>query len=193
MKVKFKNLSDVSYRHLKNITDNSGLRPVLSGAYIDVKNQKIVATDAHVLVCYPIEVTENDSEIEGKIVPISYFNQLRYMAEIPIKSKRYVNPEYVLTDEYAEVYYLGELAYRCKYIEGKYPTYNNIIPDTKEAKEIDSIGLNINILARFTKAIPANTMSIFKTYFFDKTKAVVLVSEQDDYPIKGLVMPAHLR
>jgi len=95
----------------------------------------IVATDAHALIMYPIEITENDFNLDGLIVPIRFFNHLKYMADIAKADFDLL--DYILTDEYAEVYFCGEMVFRCKYIDGKYPKFEKIIPKDTEKEDFN--------------------------------------------------------
>lgn len=157
MKVQFINTTEVKYTHLKNIVSNDDLRPVMCGVYIDFKEKMLVATDAHALIAYPIDITENDSDLEGVIVPADYFNHLRYMVSLPTKRKMVIDVEYILTDDYAEVHWCGEMIYRCRYIDGKYPKWNspNIIPNMDDYQEKPKeVGVNVHVLKKMLLGIP---------------------------------------
>lgn len=192
MKIIFKNLTDVTYTHLKTIVSTDQLRPVLCGACIDIESKKLVVTDSHVLVAYPIEIIENDSDIDHKIVPITLFNRLRYMGEYAAKVLKVLNVQYVLTDDYAEAQFNGELLYRVRYIDGKYPKYMNVMPNLDEAQALTDIGINPAIGARLFKGFPFRPDLRYKMTFFAKNKAIRLDEYGADYPITGIVMPTHL-
>jgi DNA polymerase III sliding clamp (beta) subunit (PCNA family) len=197
MQVKFINTTEVKYTQLKSVVSNDDLRPVMCGVYIDFKEKRLVATDAHVLISYPIEITENDSELEGVIVPVEYFNRLRYMIALPTKSKMIIDIEYVLTDTYAEIHWCGEMIYRCKYIEGKYPNWNGpmimINPDDYPDKP-KKIGINAHILKKMLLGIPSANPQTLIMETTSKTHAILFTTENMDYdrPIKAIVMPAML-
>ena len=196
MTVKFINTTEVKYTHLKNIVSNDDLRPVMGGVYIDFKEQRLVATDAHVLISYPINVTDNDSDLEGVIVPVNYFNHLRYMVSLP-KGRMAIDVEYVLTDEYAEIHWCGEMIYRCRYIDGKYPKYNspNIMPNMAEypVKPL-KVGVNLHILKKMISGIPNANPQTLIMETSSENKAILFTSENCDYdrPIQAIVMPAML-
>lgn len=197
MEVKFINTTEVKHTHLKNIVSNDDLRPVMCGVYIDFKEKRLVATNAHVLVSYPIEITDNDSELDGVIVPVDYFNHPRYMVALPPKRKMAINVEYVLTDTYAEVHWLGEMIYRCRYIEGKYPKYNSeaVIPNPNNYPEKPKqIGLNMDILKKMILGLPYSFPQTFIMETTAANKAVLFTSTNLDYdrPIVAIVMPAML-
>lgn len=197
MTVKFINTTEVKYTHLKNIVSNDDLRPIMCGVYIDFKEKRLVATDAHVLISYPIEITENDSELDGVIVPVSFFNHLRYMVSLPTKSKMVIDVEYVLTDEYAEIHWCREMIYRCRYIDGKYPMYNsrNVIPDPNEFPEKPKeVGISVHILKKLCLGIPSANPQILKMETTAPNKAIIFTSTNQDYdrPIKAIIMPAML-
>lgn len=197
MVVKFINTTDVKYTHLKNVVSKDDLRPVMGGVYIDFKEKRLVVTDAHVLICYPIEITDNDSDLDGVIVPVNYFNRLRYMVSLPTKSKMVIDIEYVLTDNYAEIHWFGEMIYRCKYIEGKFPNYNNgnIIPNPNDFPERPKeVGINLHVLKNMLLGIPNANPQTLKMETTSKNKAILFTSTNRDYdrPIVAIVMPAML-
>lgn len=198
MEVKFINTTGVKHTHLKNVVSDDGLRPAMCGVYIDFKEKRLVATDAHVLISYPIEITDNNSDLDGVIVPVDYFNRLRYMIALPPKSKMAIDVEYVLTDTYAEVHFLGEMIYRRKYIEGKFPDYNNknIIPDPNEFPEKPKeIGVNANILKKMLLAMPSADFQTLKMETTTASKAILFTTTNEDYDrqIQAIVMPCTLK
>ena len=193
MEVKFINTTEVKYTQLKNVVSTDDLRPAMCGVYIDFKEKRLVASDAHVLISYPIEITDNDSELDGVIVPVQYFNRLRYMVSLPTKTV--IDIEYVLTDKYAEIHWLGEMIYRCRYIEGTYPNYNNVIPNPNEFPEKPKeIGINAHILKKMVSGLPSANPQTLKMETTTANRAIVFTSTNADYdrPIKAILMPATL-
>lgn len=197
MLVKFKNLTDVTYTHLKNVVCKDELRPAMSGVYIDLKESKLVATDAHVLIAYPIEIIENDSDKEGVIVPIEYFNKLRYMVPLPSKRKGPIELEYILTDTYAEIHFHGEMIYRRKYIDFTYPKWNSenvMVNPADYPDKPKELGVNINVLQKMISGIPKSNTGIYKMETTSASKCILFTSNNSDYttPIKAIVMPCSL-
>ena len=193
MEVIFENITKVGFSQLKHVAGHDELRPVMMGVYVDFKNQKLVATDARILMMYPIKITQNNSDLNGKILPVRFFNHLKYMQDIPTESKRIVDLKYVLTDEFAEVYWLNDLVFRCRYIEGFYPNYQAVINDSEDKLEgLDGIGMDFKMLKRVCDALPlTNKQCKFK--FFGRNKHIIFqASEFDHEPIKGLIMPTLL-
>lgn len=195
MKIIFKNSTKVTYTLLKNIAGNDDLRQVMKGACIDIINKALVVTDAHILISYPIEIIENDSEIDHKIVPLSLFNRLRYMGDFKTKVLKVLDVDYVLSEDYAEVFFKNELLYRCKYIDGLYPKYLNVMPKDEGKCSIEEIGINPIILARFLKGLPANKKEMqYKMMFFGANKAIKFEEQNchPERPIIGIAMPTRL-
>lgn len=205
MLVKFKNITNVTYTHLKNVVSSDNLRPVMCGVYIDFKQQKIVATDAHVLIAYPIEITENDSDLDGVIVPVEYFNKLRYMIPLPKpeKKRRFgITPEtpqveYILTDNYAEIHLNDEMIYRRKYIEGKYPLWNSdsVMIDPKNyPNKPEKLGVGVSVFKRFLSGIPITNPDHLIMETTTTNKGIIFTTNNPYYTtqIKGLVMPVML-
>jgi DNA polymerase III beta subunit-like protein len=187
MKVKFINTHEVNFTQLNAAASKDDLRPVMQGAYIDLKNRCIVATDAHILVSYPIKITENDSEQDGFIVPTRLFNYLKYMVDLKKKDFSFV--EFELTEDYAEAFYLGEMVYRAKYIDGKYPLWKNVMPTKNDIQSINEIGLGFGVLKKLISALPT-TVSGYKFSFTAKNKAILVEPLDADYAgVKGIMMP----
>lgn len=205
MLVKFKNITNVTYTHLKHVVSSDNLRPVMCGVYIDFKEQKLVATDAHVLIAYPIEITENDSDLEGVIVPVEYFNKLRYMIPLPKPEKKIrfgVTPEtpqieYILMDNYAEIHLKDEMIYRIKYIEGKYPRWNSesvMINPSNYPNKPEKVAIGVRVLKRFLSGIPTTNPDNLIMETTATNKSVIFTTKCNEYSsqIKGIVMPVML-
>ena len=78
-KIVFRNLTNVKYQQLKNAISKDKLRPHLLGVFLDVKNEKIVVTNSHVLVAYDIDVMQDDGLKEVLIDP-KLFNQSNWLS-----------------------------------------------------------------------------------------------------------------
>ena len=78
-KIVFRNLTNVKFQQLKNAISKDKLRPHLLGVFLDVKNEKIVVTNSHVLVAYDIDVMQDDGLKEVLIDP-KLFNQSNWLS-----------------------------------------------------------------------------------------------------------------
>ena len=78
-KIVFRNLTNVKYQQLKNAISKDKRRPHLLGVFLDVKNEKIVVTNSHVLVAYDIDVMQDDGLKEVLIDP-KLFNQSNWLS-----------------------------------------------------------------------------------------------------------------
>lgn len=193
MKVKIKNVSGVTFTQLKNVVSNDDLRPSMCGVNINLKMQRFEVTNAHVLVMYPLEIIESDIDnntIDSLIVPVRFFNILKYMLDVP---KKHIDAlEYVLTDEFAEVYFGNELGYRCRYIDAKYPNIEGVLPTDEWKRESPKkIGLNINTLEKLMKGIPYSFPNNFTFDIYAKNKGLFLQTLQEP-KIKAMIMPVML-
>jgi len=193
MELKFSNPYNVSANHLKYGVANNQLRPSMNNVYVCFNRECLVVTNAHILISYPIKFEEGAESLdkEGVLLPLRFFDEKRYMIDVPPPAKRIKDLEYVLTDDYAEVYYLGELAFRCKYIDEQYPKYIQIMPTkNQEIANINVIGLDLINMERLTKAIPLPIKSV-KLTFYGGNKGVFIETTNLDYdnPIQAIVMP----
>jgi len=192
MKVISKNTSGVGFQQIKNIVSNDDLRPVLCGVHINITEKRLEATDAHCLLMYPIEIVEKSEDFTNKIVPARFFNVLKYMEEVP---KKYIELlEYVLTDEFAEIYFGVNLVFRCRYIDGTYPDVNKVIPNEKTKKEpTEVIGFNSIVFEKFLKGFPKCFPNNLSFQFYTKNTGVFVKSNNLDEPIvSGMIMPIRL-
>jgi hypothetical protein len=192
MKVKIKNLSGVNFTNLKNAVSNDGLKPSMCGVNINLKYSRIEATNAHILVMYPIEIIESDidNNIDSLVVPVRFFNISKYMIDIP--KKYHDGLEYIFTDEFAEVYFGNELVYRCRYIYAKYPNVENVLPNDKWIRENhNKVGLNINVLEKLTKSLPYNFPNNITIDIYARNKGIIVETLQEP-KIKAMIMPIML-
>ena len=192
MKVIFENKSLVTFNHIKNVLSNDDLRPAMQGVNINLKEKRLEATDAHVCMVYPIAISEDsvfDKDSDSLIVPARFFNHLKYMEEIP---KKYLDTlQYVLTDEFAEVYFANELVYRCRYIDAKFPKIQAVLPNEEWKREkVESIGFSINVLEKMLKAFPRSFPNNLKFTLYSANKGVLVESTNEDCEgVFGMVMP----
>jgi DNA polymerase III sliding clamp (beta) subunit (PCNA family) len=139
---------------------------------------------------YPIEILDCDTDRDGVIVPVAMFNRLKWMGDVPIKKHRLLEPEFVLSDNYAEVYFLNELVYRCKYIDGKYPNYKAVIPAKDQSQNVSAVDFKIHVFKKLTAALPDLDDEPLSFTFFGAKKGVLLESTEVKYgrPVRGVVM-----
>jgi DNA polymerase III beta subunit, central domain len=191
MRVVFENTTGVGADKLKKIVINDAQRPVMQGVYIDFKHKYLVCTDAYVLAMYPIEIKEKDTELDGVIVPVRFFDRLKWMIELKAKWMRDALVEFVLTDGFAEVFCNGELAYRCRYIEGKYPNYQAVLCKEENKTRIDTIGIDPKIVSRLFDAVTFVGENHYSLTFFGGNRAIMMEMQGNKYPrpIRAMFMP----
>lgn len=64
-------LTSIRHTQLKNVVSHDKLRPAMMGVLYDPENERIVATNGHVLVVYSVQPDEND---QGCILPVDAFD-----------------------------------------------------------------------------------------------------------------------
>lgn len=109
--------------HTVFATADDELRPVMNGIYFDITSENLtfVASDGHKLV----RMTTQEVKGEGRasfILPKKPANLLktllpREQGQVEIKFDE--NNAYIMMSEYAMV---------CRFVEGRYPNYNSVIP-----------------------------------------------------------------
>lgn len=192
MKVVFTNDTNVNYNHLKNAVGNDDLRPVMTQVYIDFIAEKIVVTDAHVLITYPITLTENNSNLPGVIVPPELFYILKYNQKI--KPSDLDNLSYHIEGDIAFVKFNEDIVYSCKLemLDQKYPNWEAVFPVADNGVPITEIGIHLSVYNKIIQAIPKDYHGT-KFTFFGLNKGILIQSTTDPYyTIKALLMPTHL-
>ena len=79
-KIIFRNLTNVKFQQLKNAISKDKLRPHLLGVFLDVKNEKIVVTNSHVLVAYDIDIMQEDEGMKEVLIDPKLFNQTNWLS-----------------------------------------------------------------------------------------------------------------
>jgi len=192
MKVKFTNPSQVSHLQLSKLVSKDELRPAFCAVCIDLKEKCIVGTDGIMIVKYPIEISESDTDQERFIVPLRYFNYLRYMND-SVKKDNIDLLEFVLTEDEAEVYFMNELVFKTRYVQDvKYPDWANVFPKENEKESLPEIGLSMPILKRLSDVLPKTQSNHWRFSFSGKRKGVLVTSADNASNVSALVMPVEL-
>lgn len=75
------------------------------------------------------------------------------------------------------------------FTDGTYPDANKIIPDPKDSKPVDEIGINSNKLDRLSDGLGCD-VPVLRIRFFDKTHAMYVTSTHTDYTSAiAIIMP----
>lgn len=200
MKIIFENITKVNHTHLSNVAGTDDNRPVIKGVFVDLIKKRLVVTDAHIMLFYPIKMVypekfDTDSNVvftreQCKIVPLELFNKSKYMGNY----KDYLlDLTYHLDDDFARVFNGNEEVFKCKYIDGFYPDYEKVVKSNSEKEEISEIGINMTLFQYVTKAIPSGNKD-FKFTFFAQNKAINFEELNGTNEIvSGLIMPIMLR
>jgi hypothetical protein len=166
------------------VCSDDDLRPVISCVCVD--KEYTFASDAHILVRHKTSEIFKDAFIEslpeGQIL-------------IPGKAIFFVCQKMTtgvsLSDDKKlfQIHRKDESVISFKLFTGTYPKANNIIPDPKDMKPVDEIGINSGLLDRLSDGFGCD-MPILRMRFFDKTKAIYVTSNQTEYKSAvGIIMP----
>ncbi|MFO7873199.1 MAG: DNA polymerase III subunit beta [Bacteroidales bacterium] len=143
---------------------NDDLRPVMAGVYCQLSDEGtiFVATDAHKLVRYTRHDVKSE-ETASFILPKKPLNQLRNILaqdDVPVQieysatNARFTFKNFIMT---------------CRLIEGKYPNYSAVIPDSNP-----------------------NKMTVDRLPFLNAIKRVSLFSNQSTYQVKFKIVGSEL-
>lgn len=198
MKIRFENTTRVTNAHLSKVVIND-CRLALEGVYVDMIAKKLVCTDAHILMMYPIRPIFENKDQENfvfekehcKLVPVELFNKNKYMGDW----KKYHFPlVYQLDEDFARVFCGKKEVFKCEYIEATFPKYEAVILKKEEQKEISCIGVDLDKLKKICSALPIPIKSC-KLSFFGTNKHIFFETNNTSFigeEITGLLMPVHL-
>lgn len=112
-------------------TADDELRPVMNGIYFDITTEDVtmVASDGHKLVRYKTLATHGD-ERAAFILPKKPSNLLKGL--LPKETGKVV----IEFDERNAIFTMADYRMVCRLIEGRYPNYNSVIPQSNPYKVI---------------------------------------------------------
>lgn len=191
-KLTFKNFLGINYKNnLKPAISTDQFRPAMQFVFIDFKQSSLVVTNAHILLIFPIEITEleNPNNLEGILVNPLLFDT----ATLRIKSTE--DLIYTLKDGHLTVRNeMEEIPLQKSLTElndNRFPNYLSVIPQNVD--EIPFIGINPKIMADFMKCLQVKILSghPVKLSFHGVNRAIMAEVYSEDYEctIKGLIMP----
>jgi len=169
--------------HLVCATDE--LRPVMS--CICVNKEFTFASDAHILVRHRTSEIFGDDFV-ASLPESSILINRKAIFLICQKATEKVS----LSDDkkMIQLHRKDESVISFKlFTDGTYPDANKIIPDPKNMKLVDEIGINSNLLDRLSGGLGCD-VPIIRIRFFDKTHAMHVTSNYTDYASAvGIIMP----
>ncbi len=195
--MKIINSIKIKHNHWKHVVSKDQLRPVMNGVFFDLAKECMVATNSHLLLIIPIEIEWSKEENEGldevekkcilknqsKIVPVELFDERKYMGN----PKYYLSETYYdFSDEnYARVYNGAECVFRCKFIDGGFPNYEAVFPESTES--VETIGVDFSMVKKIFDAIPFKDK--FLDFKFTAKNRAIKFSYRMDSRIQGVIMP----
>ena len=149
-KIIFRNLTNVKFQQLKNAISKDKLRPHLLGVFLDVRNEKIVVTNSHVLVAYGIEIISEDEGMKEVLIDPKIFNQSTWLS-IPKADLELV--EFHVTEKTTEVR-LGEQVVATALnldTESSFPQWKHVTTDNENTSTFRA---DVGIIKNLILAIP---------------------------------------
>jgi hypothetical protein len=164
---------------------NDDLRPHMEHICID--KEYTFASDAHILVRH------RTSEIFEKVFVSSLPDtaiMIHKRAVALMCRKATVKISLTEDKKSVQLHQLdGSVIVYKLYTDRQYPNANSIIPDLKDIKALDKIGINPSLLLRLSEGLGCN-MPILHLSFFDKQKSIYVTSPHSDYELAvGIIMP----
>lgn len=195
-KVHFNFIHDLDAKQFKNAISKDFSRPTMCGLMIDFNTSIAGATNASILVVYPIEILSSDGDLKEfrKTFDVSVFDKSKYMNGD--YSKNHFSEFEFMYDEdekIISVYHQGSKVYESILImDGNAPNFNAVLPVKSE--EINDINLDLKLFSKLIKAMyKGQNDQRTEIKFFGKTKPVILNrridSEEGQEKIIGLIIP----
>jgi DNA polymerase III sliding clamp (beta) subunit (PCNA family) len=169
---------NLHHTNWKAVTSSDDLRPAMQGVLFDKENERLVATDGHVLLMMPVkEISETD---HTAIIPVAAFDK---KAE-----------SYTVTEEETTVHYSSGKKEIYPNIQELYPKYNSVLPKNME-EPVEQIGVDIEIIARLQKCLKplADKKKIKIKLSFNGSGRGINFNLMDDPEVSGLIMPYSLK
>ena len=149
-KVVFRNSTNVQLKHLKNAISKDKLRPHLKGVFLDVKNEKIVVTNSHVLVAYDIDIMQEDEGMKEVLIDPKLFNQTNWLS-VPKDDLDLV--EFHAFEDRTEVRLGEDVVAVAKNLdaESSFPQWKHVTTDHENRSEFMA---DVSVLKQLILAIP---------------------------------------
>jgi DNA polymerase-3 subunit beta len=125
--------SEILFKGITNAffaTADDELRPIMNGVFVEISNNSVtcVASDAHKLVRYRRRDTM--PEIEASFILPKKSSSL-FKSLLPREPENQVKIEF---DDKNAFFEFDTYKAVCRFVEGKYPSYNTVIPETSPIK-----------------------------------------------------------
>jgi DNA polymerase-3 subunit beta len=125
-------------------------RPVLSGIYFKVEKNKLTmaATDSYRLSEKTLKVNSTSEEKKEAIIPARSLMEISRILDDPEKEVS------VYLDETQVMFETEDLEFTSRLVEGKFPDYKNIIPESFETKakmSLNEFGKIVKVAALFAR------------------------------------------
>ena len=171
-KIIFRNLTNVKFQQLKNAISKDKLRPHLLGVFLDVRNEKIVVTNSHVLVAYGIEIISEDEGMKEVLIDPKIFNQSTWLS-VPKADLELV--EFHVTEKTTEVR-LGEQVVATALnldTESSFPQWKHV---TTDHENTSTFRADVGIIKQLILSIPP----MFSFPNFHVGRKLTFTSEYED-------------
>lgn len=177
----------MKFPKLHLVCSDDDLRPLMSHVCVD--KEFTFASDAHILVRHKTsEIFEDD------FVASLPKNQILINRKAVLLICQKATEKISLSDDkkMIQLHRKDESIISFKLYESdkKYPDANKIIPNPKNMKPIDEIGIVSNLLDRLADGLGCY-YPVLRMRFFDKMQAIYVTSTYTDYESAvGIIMPA---
>lgn len=192
MRTKFELTTDLTVNNLKNVVASpKAMRESLEHPFFD--GEKLVATNGHILIRYPLNVFWIEGDVKSVSIPLKCFD-IKTLDVISGKGKR-ENEGYIyeIDTDLKKVFisFKGNVFFTAEIPVYTPPNYKGIIPTDKNA--LDYIGVNLDIISDLNNAFPSCVKSLVKLEFTRLNGAIKFYSHiKDCGEIDGLIMPIDL-
>lgn len=194
MKIKavFQNSTFVGYKELKNVISKDKINSAMSNVFIDLEENRIVATNGSSLVTYPIAVVSSDTDIRGVVAnPLLFdINKWTIVEELKSDMKLGFYDFEIRDDGYVYVICQEQEIYRAQYYSDlEYPNWKSVMNNNSRESVLE-MSLSSDVLGNVTKSLPSTVSSEIKLKFNGSNKGILFsVDCLNDFEIEGVIMP----
>jgi hypothetical protein len=187
-KINLQKLKTMKFPKIYQAISIDDLRPAMN--HVKIEKEFTFATDAHILVRHRTSEIFNEEFVlslpdEGIMIP--------YNAIVLMCKKSTVKISLTKDKKYIELHQLDGsfMTYKC-YDDSNYPDANSIIPDIKDCKPLEKIGINTSLLNRLSDAMGCS-IPILHLHFFNPHKAILVTTPHSHYQFAiGIIMPTNI-
>lgn len=158
----------------KHVTSSDSLRPDLQGVFFDKDKQSLVATNGHLLLVMPVELSQSDV---SALINVEVFDKAA--------------THYTVTEAETTAHYSGGKKISHPNLAEQFPVYEQLLEGHKDPQAVQVMGMDVQQVAKLyscLKPVSTDAQVPLKLFFNGHRKAVTFEWVKDS-KVRGVVMP----